>query len=104
MLRQEHLPDDEGVSSVYAARPSFDGAVAQLVEHLLCKKNAQSAVLDHLLRRKPVSEIRPIRCSSNTLRRAGRSRRLRSGGRRNFAPWPDGFAELITDTAERVID
>jgi hypothetical protein len=24
----------------------FDGAVAQLVEHLLCKKNPQSAVLN----------------------------------------------------------
>jgi hypothetical protein len=42
----------------------FLGAVAQLVEHLLCKKNAQSAVLNSGTRRTPKSEPRRIRCSS----------------------------------------
>jgi hypothetical protein len=42
----------------------FDGAVAQLVEHLLCKKNALSAVLAGLSGGNLVSESMTIRCSS----------------------------------------
>ena len=41
----------------------LQGAVAQSVEHLLCKKNTQSAVLNPHPRRNPAGETEPVRCS-----------------------------------------